>query len=281
MVDYNTVKSKIKDFRKRILRDITIKRNELALKLYNAVRSAVKYINEQLSANISAKRQLDVDTYSVQLYYLSSANYIGEKKVYIEYDDNVAYINGKSVVPYDTFTYDPGLYNSATKQFGDRLSKQFVIFMIPHSLSPPAGDFEDVSYMYYCPKDHISCIEYEYIPVDAELFYMAEFDLYGLGEGKVNITAIRGVFDSFYRYIEGGITCLISSGGCILVSIGNTERWINYKFVLNVINQSPYDIEVLVGTKPHKIPSGSECYYIYITDIHLKGTPIFIRKSVS
>jgi len=280
MTDYSVVKSKIKNFRKRILKDITIKRNELALKLYNAVRSTVTYINEQLSNSVSAKKQIDVDTYSVQLYYLSIANNIGEKKISINYDDYTIDIDGKTVIPYDTFTYNPGLYNSAIKQFGDRLCKQFVIFRIPHYLSPPAGDFEDVDFMYYYPDFHVSSIKYKYMVIDAELFYMAEFDLYGLGEGKVNIIAARGVFDGFYKYVNGGIECLVSSGGCILVKIGNTERWINYKFVLNVINQSPYEVEVLVGTKPHKIPSYTECYYIYITDIHLKSTPIFLYKKL-
>jgi len=280
-MSYESVKSKIENFRKRILRDITIKRNELALKLYDAVRSAVTYINEQLSANISAKKQIDVDTYNIQLYYLSSANSVGEKKVSVNYADDVISIDGKTVIPYDTFTYDPGLYFSNAKAIGDMLSKQFVIFRIPIDLSPPIGDFEDVNYIYYIPDFHYSCIEYEYMPVDAELFYMAEFDLYGIGEGTVNIIAIRGVFDSFYKYVDGGITCLVSSGGCVLVKINETERWINYKFVLNCINSTPYDVEVLVGTKPHRIPSNTECYYIYITDIHLKGTPIFVRKSLS
>ena len=281
MVTYDDVKSKIETLRKRILADMTYKRAERAKSLFNTVQLTVKYILEQLAANVSAKADLNVDGYNVQLYLASAANAIGEKKVAVNYADETTEIDGRTVIPFDTFSYDPSQYATNVKSFADALSKQAVLFRIPLSETPPAGDFEDVDYSYYQPETftqnaelvidlYSSFLEYGTIP------YFAELDLYGLGWAQYDVRKITGSFDEFLRTIDGGVVAVyVGTGGIIEIldpDSGDTRN-LAYKYVVYIHNPTSYTVEVLIGNKPHKAPAGKYSVYAYLTDIHLKATP--------
>jgi len=177
MVTYDEVKTKIVDFRKRVLADMTYKRAERAKTLFDGVNATVKYILEQISAALSAKTDLNVDTYNAQLYYLSAANPIGEKKVSVDYADSTTTIDGRTVIPFDSFSYDYSGYIDNVKGFADALSRRIVMFRSPISETPPGGDFEDATYIYYTPSDYQSAYQFTY---DLYVSFGAEGKLHAL-----------------------------------------------------------------------------------------------------
>jgi len=284
MVTYNDVKTKIQNFRKTVLTDMTYKRAERAKALFDSVQSTVKYILEQLSTALSAKVDLNVDNYAAQLYYQSPVTAIGEKKVAVDYNDDTTEINGRTVIPFDTFTYDPSLYAENVKGFADALSRRLVVTRIPNSESPPAGDFEDVSYSYYVANEFVSAGMWEFnintiYGEYGDMLRYAEYDIYNMDWGQYLVESIKGAFDLFRFDVMsvGDVNARIGSGGSIkVIDEAGNERWLAYKFVTWVINNTDYNVEIVIGNKPHKCEANDVAIYVYLTDIHLKATPIRI-----
>ena len=284
MVTYNEVKTKIQNFRKTVLADMSCKRAERAKTLFDSVNATVKYILEQLSQSLSAKVDLNVDNYAAQLYYSSPVTAIGERKVAVDYIDDTTEINGRTVIPFDTFTYDPSLYAENVKSFADALSRRLVVTRIPNSESPPEGDFEDVSYTYYVAGEFVPLHEVE---IDIYLIYgeygdmlrYAEYDVYNMDWRQYLVESIKGAFDVFNFSVESAndVIVRVGSGGSLKVIDGTgNERWLAYKFVTWIVNNTNYTVEVVIGNKPHKCEAGDSAIYVYLTDIHLKATPIRI-----
>jgi len=284
MVTYDEVKTKITNFRKQVLADMTYKRNERSKTLFDAVRSNVQYILEQLSNALSARADLNVDNYAAQLYYLSPATAIGEKKVAVDYNDDTTTIDGRTVIPFDTFTYDPSLYAENVKSFADALSRRLVVTRIPNNESPPEGDFEDVSYTYYVANEFVSAGMWEFnintiYGEYGTLDQYAEYDLYGMAWEQYLVEVVKGAFDLFRFDVVsvGDVNARIGSGGVLKVIDGSgNERWLAYKFVTWVMNNTDYTVELVIGNKPHKCGANDTAIYVYLTDIHLKATPIRI-----
>ena len=284
MVSYDEVKTKIQNFRKTVLADMSYKRAERAKTLFDSVNATVKYILEQLSAALSAKVDLNVDNYAAQLYYLSPVTAIGERKVAVDYNDDTTTINGRTVIPFDTFTYDPTLYAENVKSFADALSRRLVVARVPNSESPPSGDFEDVSYTYYTAEAYYSGVSevidiYNLTGQYGTLEEMAEFDLYGWEAVYNYVRMVKGVFDSFNYSIGGNSVFVdIGSGGVLVLTedSGTKFKRIAYKFTTFINNQTDYTVEIVVGNKPHKCEANTYACYVYLTDIHLKATPIRI-----
>jgi len=284
MVTYDDVKTKIQNFRKTVLADMSYKRAERAKSLFDSVNATVKYILEQISAALSAKTQLNVDTYNAQLYYLSAANPIGEKKVAVEYNDETTVIDGRTVIPFDTFNYDLSAYLNNAKGFADALSRRLVTARIPNAETPPAGDFEDVSYSYYVADEFVPLheVEIDIFLIYGEygvLDYYAEYDLYNMAWETYKVELIKGAFDVFNFSVEttADVIVRVGSGGSLkVINDEGNERWLAYKFVVWVVNNTNYTVEAMVGNKPHRCEANGHAIYVYLTDIHLKSVPIRI-----
>ncbi len=284
MVTYTDVKTKINNLRKQILADMTYKRAERAKIVFDNVQVTVQYILSQIANILKAKADVNVDNYAVQLYKSTPVNAIGEKKVAVDYNDTTTVINNRTVIPFDTFSYDPNLYDSNVKSFADALSKRMIVMRIPQAETPPVGDFEDVSYTYYRPTIFYPAndLEFDVFGMTGQYGYLprfAEFDLYGLQFSSYRVDAIKGMFDYFSATIGGlDVTARISTGGVLTVTDPNTgdSREIAYKFVVFASNGTNYTVEVMIGNKPHRVNANSDAIYVYLTDIHLKATPIKI-----
>jgi len=103
--------------------------------------------------------------------------------------------------------------------------------------------------------------------------------LYGLDYSEYRVTKVSGVFDYFFRLVDSAlISVAIATGGVLEVkdpATGNAKN-VAYKFVVIVGNPSGYTVEALIGNKPHKAEAGANAVYVYLSDIHLKSTPIRI-----
>jgi len=281
MPTYDEVKTKIKTLRQRILKDMTYGMFERRKKAVDATLTAIKTILSKLAGNINVASPYAVDTRLIELYNTTPVTEIGEKKVAVDYADDTILIDGRTVIPFDVFTYNPTLYAENVKSFADALSKGLVVFRIDNSYTPPDGDFEDVSYVYYVPEEFIHQYETEFKLYDWYGAYgvlpkFAEFLLYGLNWTVYNVNTITGSFDWFERHIDGYlIEVFVGTGGIVELIDPNTGevRNVAYKYVVHIVNTYSLPVEVVIGNKPHKCPAGYRTIYLYLTDIHLKSTP--------
>jgi len=284
MPTYDEVKTKISTLRKRILADMTYKRFERKKKVIDATLSAIKSILSEINNSVNATDQLAVDVRAIELFNSVIAKSPGMKKVSVNYADDTTIIDNREVIPFDVFTYDPTLYYNNVKSFADALSRRLVVYRIPQSETPPEGDFEDVSYVYYQPSRFIpqESFEVNFYDVFGEygsIYYFAEYDMYNMNWTDFKVESVRGSYDHFDRSIDNSVVMsLIGTGGVLKVIDPNTNnyRCLAYKYVVMTWNFTTYDVDTLIGNKPHKTPSNSFTCYVYLTDIHLKSTPICI-----
>ena len=285
MVTYDQVKSKLESAIMQILEDMVYKRIVFANEYANAVRSFVKGVLNELNNALHVKTHYSIDTYFAELYTNETMKEIGEKAVKPAYNDDTTEINGRIVIPFDVFEFKPDLYENYSKLMGEKFSEYTVMFRIPINESPPDGEFEDASYVYYMPTIFYSNYEfvhdlYEEINAYGELPNFAEFDIYACYPLKVRF--IKGVFDYFRRDIDSAtIWCDIGSGGVVKAYDETNDKWreLAYKFVILAWNYTDYTVEVMVSGKPHKVSAHHVAVYVYLTDIHLKATPIKIVEA--
>jgi len=285
MVTYDEVKQKLENAIMQILEDMAYKRIAFANKYMSAVQSFVKSILAELNNALNVKVHYNIDTYFAEIYHSASMAEIGEKAVKPVYNDETTTIDGRTVIPFDTFTFNPNMYSTYSKLFSDRLSKYTVMFRIAISQSPPEGDFEDVDYVYYIPSIFYSNVEfvhdlYQEIGAYGELPDFAEFTIFAVRPLKVRF--VKGVFDYFRRDIDAdSVYCDIGSGGIVKAYDEDKGEWkeLAYKFVVIAWNHTSYPVEVVINGKPHKVSANSVAVYVYLTDIHLKATPIRIVET--
>ncbi|RLF41153.1 MAG: hypothetical protein DRN12_03815 [Thermoplasmata archaeon] len=284
MATYEEVKGKIENAVMQILEDMAYKRIVFANKYTGAVEQFVKEIMAELNNALNIRKHENIDTYFAEIYSSASMQEIGAKAVKPEYDDELVSIGGRTVIPFDTFKFDPEQYELYSKMMGDRFSKYLVLFRIPLSESPPAGDFEDIDYAYYLPNIFYSNIEfvhdlYQELSEYGYLPEFLEFVLFQVLPTKVRF--IKGAFDYFRRDIDTTyIACDVCTGGVVKGYDAKVDEWkeIAYKFSIIAWNYTTYTVEVVIGGKPHKVEANKCAVYLYLTDMHLKATPIKILE---
>lgn len=284
MVTYDEVKQKLESAVMQILEDMAYKRIVFANKYISAVQAFVKSVLTELNNALNVKTHHNIDTYFTELYHTNALAEIGEKAVKPVYNDDTVTIDGRTVVPFDVFEFDPQLYKDNLKYMGDKLSKYTVMFRVPIGESPPAGDFEDASYAYFLPEIYYCNVEfihdlYQEIGAYGELPDFAEFEVFAVRPLKVRF--VKGVFDYFRRDIDTAMVyCDIGSGGIVKAYDEDKGVWkeLAYKFVVLAWNYSNYTVEVVINGKPHKVSANHVAVYIYLTDIHLKATPIKVLE---
>jgi len=285
MPTYDEVKNKIKTLRKRIIKDMTYGMFERRRKAVNATLTAIKTILTKLTDNINVASPYAIDTRLIELYNTTLASEIGEKKVAVDYNDETMVLDGREVVPFDTFSFDYNAYVEALKKSGVELAKRAVLFRTPISETAPTPDFESTGYYYYIPRNFEQSKQWE---IDLEglfgipgvLARFAEHRLYNFTATEYDISKIAGQFDYFNMgdYIPG-LECAISTGGILKVydSANPDDKWdYAYKYVVVISNDTDYNMDVCVWNKPHNCPAHQFRVYVYLTDIHLKGTPFLV-----
>jgi len=285
MPDYTTVKDKIANLRNQILADLTYKRFQRKKKIIDAMLNTIKTILSNLTANLNAVKKYAVDTNVIELYTVNQANEIGEKKVSVDYTDETIVIDNRTVIPFDTFSFDYESYVEALKKSGSELAKRMVLFRIPTGVTAPTADFESTGYMYYIPRNFEQSKQWEIdllgiFGVPGVLARFAEHRLYDFIATEYDIAKINGQFDYFNMddYIPG-LECAISTGGILKVYDPNNpdDKWdYAYKYVVVISNDTDYNVDVCVWNKPHNCPAHQFRVYVYLTDIHLKGTPFWV-----
>jgi len=165
------------------------------------------------------------------------------------------------------FEFDPTFYLERMKSLGDYLSKDLVlarIYYIPEIFTA----FAEFGINLYTATG-----EYGEIPL------FAEFDLYVTKTIKVE--EIRGAFEYFKIPIGANYVALdLATGGVVKAWDETMENYreLAYKYVMVIWNYTSYPVEVMFGTKPHRVSSNSFTVYLYVTDIHLKATPLKILE---
>lgn len=285
MVTYDEVKTKIENLYKQIISDLAYKRAFWFSDLAEKSETFIKEIVDTLTNSLKAVSNLNVDTYLSTIYSSYTPKAIGEKAVRPVYADDTITIDNREVIPYDMFEFDPTFYLDRMKALGDYLSKDLVLARIPISESPPKGDFEDVSYVYYIPESFTAFAEFGINLYDStgqygEIPLFAEFDLYAVKTIKVE--EVRGAFEYFRIPIgEDEVALDLATGGIIKAWDENLQNYreLAYKYVMVIWNFTSYPVDVMFGTKPHRVSSNSYAVYLYVTDVHLKATPLKILET--
>lgn len=278
MVTYAEVKNKLVTTRTKILKEMSVNRILRAKQIYDAVRDKIKYINDELLNAINVNALMTIDRHILELYTNQATNEVGEKKISFDYNDVTEYINGRELVPFSVFDYDTSLYENGVSNIANEMNKHSVI--VRTDAVGVGGDWEDAIYSYFKPsyfyEGYEFSREFELLYGDWPSFIPSfEFLLYGMEADKYYVGKIEGI--AWYFYFPNDVTVIVSDSGVAYInSEKNSLTWkaSAYRMLVEINNQSSYDVDVIYKNQIFKCGAGKYTYYIHFIDTHLTQTPI-------